>query len=255
MRRMASAGRRSSASAPKFSKPRRRRRYGSSVSRTPGTRLRWSYTRSIEPSLTKTRRGRATFGSSTRAARTIFTRPNGSRRLRSRVVSEPPPVDRPDFSPQARRGHGKLANFPALPLESGPHARRHRGGRWPGWPLLGSASGRGGLRRRPPRGARDARRADSLHRDRLGRAGPTSSRSRRAWSSIVRRLAWSTRRPAASFPSPPTGRGLPSSIAGSSTASSASPLSAPASRSGRGSGWSASARSPGACRSRARPGS
>ncbi len=50
------------------------------------------------------------------------------------------------------------------------HARRRRGGRGPGWPLLSSAVGRGGFRRRSSRGARDTRGTDALHRSCLGRA-------------------------------------------------------------------------------------
>lgn len=65
-------------------------RPGSScASRTRDTRLPWNYTRSIEVSPTKARRGRATFGSSTKAERIIFTRQNGSSPLRCRVVSGP----------------------------------------------------------------------------------------------------------------------------------------------------------------------
>jgi hypothetical protein len=50
-----------------------------SASRTRGTLLHWNYTRSTESSPIKTWRGRATFTSVTRAARTICTRRNGSR--------------------------------------------------------------------------------------------------------------------------------------------------------------------------------
>src|SRR3972149_5640156 len=62
-----------------------RRLRSRSASRTRGTPRHWNYTRSTESSPIKTRRGKATFASLTRAARTICTRRNGSRPSRSRV--------------------------------------------------------------------------------------------------------------------------------------------------------------------------
>jgi len=79
---MVSAGRKSSANdmSTRPRKSRRRQTVAFVVCvENSSTLLHWNYTRSTESPSIKTWRGRATFASLTRAARTICTRRNGSR--------------------------------------------------------------------------------------------------------------------------------------------------------------------------------